>query len=192
MYTVDVVTVVPATLERTWAALCDIEHWPDWQPIRSVTVDGHGGLGPRVEYTVHGRGIRDRYRVTEFGKDGTTRTVEWQDTKERQLIVGDRFEQLTEIQVSFFMDTFAAIGFMGAKLVIDYPDAPPQVKRRFEKLFTGPAKPEPFSWKVPRKPGGTGMYSYTVQWVRANGTSVTEGPVTQDGETVMIFPPVGA
>ncbi|GAB3324739.1 SRPBCC family protein [Geodermatophilus aquaeductus] len=66
MYTVDVVTVVPATLERTWAALCDIEHWPDWQPIRSVTVDGDGALGPRVEYTVHGRGIRDRYRVTEF------------------------------------------------------------------------------------------------------------------------------
>lgn len=131
-----------------------------------------------------------RYKVTEFGKDGTTRTVEWQDTKERQLIVGDRFEQLAEIQVSFFIESIGALGFMAAKLVIDYPDAPPQVKRKFEKLFQGPAKPEPFTWKVPRKPGGTGMYSYTVQWVRGDGTSVTTGPVTQDGETVMIFPPV--
>ena len=46
MHTVDVVTVIPATIERTWAALCDTEHWSDWQPISSVTVGAAAASAP--------------------------------------------------------------------------------------------------------------------------------------------------
>jgi hypothetical protein len=132
---------------------------------------------------------RYRYRVTQFGKDGTTDTGEWQETVERQLIVGDRFEGMLETEVRFLVPDFTAMGFMGAKLRLEYPEAPPQAKSTVEKFFNG--APQPFVWRVPRRRGGSRQYRYSVQWIRANATVENVGPLTTDEELLLIFPPVG-
>jgi hypothetical protein len=129
------------------------------------------------------------YRVTLFDKNGTTDTGDWEQTIERQLIVGDVFEGLLEVEARFLVADFASLGFMGAKLHLEYPDAPPQADASVEKFFTG--TPEPFIWRVPKKPGGTGQYQYTVQWIRANSTTETVGLVTSAEELLLLFPPVG-
>lgn len=131
---------------------------------------------------------RYRYRVTRFGKDGTTNADEWQDTLERSLIVGDRFEGLFEVEVRFVLQDFTAAGFMGATLKLEYPEAPPGVKTNVEKFFSG-AAPQPFAWRVPQRRGGSRTYRYTVQWVRPNGTMQVVGPTDADNELLLIFPP---
>ncbi len=131
---------------------------------------------------------RYRYRVTLFGKDGTTSTGEWQDTIERQLIVGDRFEGMLDVEVRFLVPDFTALGFMGAKLRLEYPDAPPQAKATVEKFFSG--APQPFNWRVPRQRGGGKQYRYSVQWVRSNATLQNVGPTPTDEELLLLFPPV--
>jgi hypothetical protein len=130
---------------------------------------------------------RYRYRVTLFGKDGTTSTGEWQDTIERQLIVGDRFEGMLDVEVRFLVPDFTALGFMGAKLRLEYPDAPPQAKATVEKFFTG--TPQPFNWRVPRQRGGGRQYRYSVQWIRSNATLQNIGPTPTDEELLLLFPP---
>jgi hypothetical protein len=132
---------------------------------------------------------RYRHRETLFAKNGTTDTGDWEQTIERQLIVGDVFEGLLEVEARILVPDFASIGYMGAKLHLEYPDAPPQADGSVEKFFTGP--PEPFVWRVPKKPGGSGQYQYTVQWVRTNSTIETVGPVTSAEELLLLFPPVG-
>jgi hypothetical protein len=62
-----------------------------------------------------------RYRVTLFGRDGTTQTSEWQTTTERQLIVGDRFEGLISVDVQFLVPDFTQAGFMGGGSASDTP-----------------------------------------------------------------------
>jgi hypothetical protein len=130
-----------------------------------------------------------RYRVTLFGRDGTTQTSEWQTTTERQLIVGDRFEGLISVDVQFLVPDFTQAGFMGARLRLEYPEAPPQVKATVEKFFSG--QPQPFNWRMPRPHGASSQYKYTVQWVRANATTQDVGPTTTDQELLLLFPPIG-
>ncbi len=132
---------------------------------------------------------RYRYRTTLFGKDGTVETGEWQETIERQLIVGDRFEGMLEIEARFLVPDFTASGFMGAKLRLEYPEAPPQAKNTVEKFFNG--APQPFTWRVPRRRGGSRQYKYSVQWVKSDATVQNVGPTTTDEELLLIFPPVG-
>ena len=115
-----------------------------------------------------------RYRVTLFGRDGTTQTSDWQTTPERQLIVGDRFEGLISVDVQFLVADFTQAGYMGARLRLEYPEAPPTVKATVEKFFTG--QPQPFNWRMPRPHGASSQYRYTVQWVRANATTQDVGP----------------
>lgn len=135
-------------------------------------------------------GMRYRVRTTEFGKDGTTRTGEWTETAERQLIVGDRFEGLLEVEVRVLVADFAALGFMGVKLKLEYPDAPPNVSGTLEKFFTG--TPEVVTWRVPIGRGASRQYRYSVQWVRTSAPAVSEGPVTTSDQLLLILPPVGA
>jgi hypothetical protein len=129
------------------------------------------------------------YRVTKFGKDGTTDTGDWERTVERQLIVGDVFSGLLEVEARFLVPDFASLGYIGAKLHLEYPDAPPQADGSVEKFFTGSA--EPFVWRVPKRAGGSAQYRYTVQWVRTNSTMETVGPTTSIEELLLLFPPVG-
>ena len=112
----------------------------------------------------------------------------WQDTIERQLIVGDRFEGMLDVEVRFLVPDFTALGFMGAKLRLEYPDAPPQAKATVEKFFSG--APQPFNWRVPRQRGGGKQYRYSVQWVRSNATLQNVGPTPTDEELLLLFPPV--
>lgn len=130
-----------------------------------------------------------RYRVTQFGRDGTTRTSDWQQTIERQLIVGDVFEGILAVEVRFLVPDFSSLGFMGAKLALEYPDVAPQGDGTAEKFFTG--TPEEFVWRVPKKPGGSAQYRYTVQWVRPNATLQAVGPTQSDEELLLLFPPAG-
>lgn len=130
-----------------------------------------------------------RYRVTLFGKDGTVDTGEWTETPERQLIVGDVFEDIIEVEVRFLVPEFTAAGFQGAKLTLEYPDAPAGSDGVAEEFFSG--VPQPFTWRVPRPAGAGTAYRYTVLWVRSNATQQTVGPVTTSEELLMIFPPAG-
>ena len=113
--------------------------------------------------------------------------LEGQETPERQLIVGDVFESLLTAEVRFLVPDFTSAGFQGAKLSLDYPDAAPGTDGTEEEFFTG--TPQPLIWRVPRRPGGSAEYRYTVLWVRSDGTQVAVGPTTTSEELLMIFPP---
>ncbi|MET1007862.1 MAG: hypothetical protein ABWX96_20090, partial [Propionibacteriaceae bacterium] len=91
---------------------------------------------------------RYRYRVTLFGNDGTVDVGEWAETPERQLIVGDVFEDIIEVEARFLVSDFAAAGFQGAKLTLEYPEAAPGTDGVEEEFFAG--TPQPFTWRVPR------------------------------------------
>jgi len=129
-----------------------------------------------------------RYRVTLFGKDGTTNTSAWTDTTERQLIVGDRFEGMLEIEVRFLVPDFTSMGFMGAKIHLEYPDAPPQAKATVEKFLSG--APQPFTWRVPRRAGGSSQYRFSVQWIHVDASVVNVPLATTDQELLLVFPPL--
>jgi hypothetical protein len=79
---------------------------------------------------------------------------------------------------------------MGLKLKLEYPDAAPGVKGTFERFDATP--PAPYHVRFPRKRGGNDTYRYTVQWIRADRTIVTEGPITSDAQSIQLFPPMGA
>ncbi len=133
---------------------------------------------------------RYRYRTTLFGRDGATQVSDWQESIERQLIVGDRFEGMLDVEVDVLAPDFASLGVMGLKLKLEYPDVAPGVKGTFERFDATP--PAPYHVRLPRKRGGGDTYRYTVQWIRADRTIVTEGPVTTDAQSIQLFPPMGA
>ncbi len=133
---------------------------------------------------------RYRFRATLFGRDGTTQVSDWQESIERQLIVGDRFEGMLDVEVDVLAPDFASFGVMGLKLKLEYPDAAPGVKGTFERFDATP--PAPYHVRFPRKRGGNDTYRYTVQWIRADRTIVTEGPITSDAQSIQLFPPMGA
>ena len=131
-----------------------------------------------------------RYRVTRFGKDGTTNVDDWLETRERALIVGDRFDRIFNVEVHFLLADFGAAGFQGATLTLDYPEALPGLDPHAEKFFTG--APAPFVWRVPHARGASRRYTYSVEWVRSDGTLLNVGPVTSEFEVLRILPPTGA
>ena len=161
---------------------------PEQTKLVELTGDGSSGSWSFVRTSDAG-GVRYRYRVTEFGKDGTTNTGDWQETAERQLIVGDRFEGLLDVEVRFLVPDFPTLGFMGAKIKLEYPDAPPHTKASLEKFITASA--DPVLWKVPMRRGGGRQYQYTVQWVRTAGALTTVGPVTTEDQLLLVLPPAG-
>ena len=130
-----------------------------------------------------------RYRVTRFGKDGTTNIDDWQQTRERALIVGDRFDRIFDVEVHFLVPDFAAAGFQGATLILDYPEALPGLDPHEEKFFTG--TPATFVWRVPQARTATRRYTYSVEWIRKDGTVRTVGPITTQFEVLRILPPTG-
>ena len=134
--------------------------------------------------------VRYRYRVTNFGKDGTVARADWVETPERQLIVGDVFAEIISVEARFLVPDFTAAGFQGAKLTLEYPEAAPGTDGVEEEFFSG--APQPFTWRVARPAGASASYRYTVQWVRPNGTQQVVGPTTTSEELLMIFAPIGA
>jgi hypothetical protein len=130
-----------------------------------------------------------RYRVTRFGKDGTTNIDDWQQTRERALIVGDRFDRIFDVEVRFLVPDFAAAGFQGATLILDYPEALPGLDPHEEKFFTG--TPTTFVWRVPQARTASRRYTYSVEWIRKDGTVRTVGPITTQFEVLRILPPTG-
>ena len=131
-----------------------------------------------------------RYRVTRFGKDGTTTVDDWQQTKERALIVGDRFDRIFDIEVHILVPDLSAAGFQGVTLTLDYPEALPGLDPHVEKFFTG--APGTFVWRVPQARTASRRYKYSVEWIGKDGTLRTVGPVTTDFEVLRILPPSGA
>jgi hypothetical protein len=134
-----------------------------------------------------------RFRVTLFGKDGTTSIGDWQETIERQLIVGDRFEGMLQVEVRFLGGAggdLAATGYQGALMTLEYPDAPPGADGTDQRFVTG--APPPFSWRVPVAAGKPRTYRYSVRFIRNDGTEVVRSGESRD-EVLMIFiPPPGA
>ncbi|MGH8531186.1 MAG: hypothetical protein ACREV1_00300 [Gammaproteobacteria bacterium] len=129
-----------------------------------------------------------RYRVTLFGKEGTTQQGQFAEVAERQLIVGDRIEGMLQVEVRILAENLKNAGFLLAKLRMEYPDAPEWADRDVEKTFEG--APQPFTWRVPKRLGGGNAYTYTVQWFRTDGSRVTSGPETVPDEVLIIIPPV--
>jgi hypothetical protein len=134
--------------------------------------------------------LRYRYRVTLFGRDGSSPTSEWQETIERQLIVGDRFDGMLDVEVDLLLPDFASFGLLGVKLKLDYPDAAPGVKSSYERYDSSP--PQPFHVRIPKRPGGGDKYTYTLQWFRTDRSVKVEGPFTSEDQSIQIFPPLGA
>lgn len=128
---------------------------------------------------------RYRYRATLFGKDGTTDQGEWLETTERQLIVGDRFPGMLDVEVQVVGDLVASrIQIARVKLV--YPGAPDGVDNREERALRG--TPEPFRWTVPSKTREPTSYEWEVMWVFDN-RSVKVEKGTADDELLFLFVP---
>jgi hypothetical protein len=159
---------------------------------RSVTLAGDGATATWSYFlaapTREASERAYKYRVTLFGTDGSTNELPWQSTNEYRLLVGDRFEGLLDVEVDVIAD-FAALGLAGMKLRLEYPDAAPGVNPVSDQFFRSP--PASFHWRVPRKAGGGDQYRYTVDWIRANGTKTTVGPVTANDQTLLLFAPEG-
>lgn len=128
-----------------------------------------------------------RYRVTRFGKDGTTGVDDWQDTRERSLIVGDRFDRIFDVEVHFMVRDLGAAGFQGATLMLDYPEALPGMDPHVEKFFSG--VPPVFVWRVPQARTASRKYTYSVEWIGNDGSTRTVGPITSTFEVLRILPP---
>lgn len=128
---------------------------------------------------------RYRYRATLFGKDGTTDQGDWVETTERQLIVGDRFPGMLDVEVQVVGDLGASrIQIARVKLV--YPGAPEGVDNREERALRGTV--EPFRWTVPSKTREPTSYEWEVMWVFEN-RSVKVEKGTADDELLFLFVP---
>jgi hypothetical protein len=84
---------------------------------------------------------------------------------------------------------FSAAGFQGATLILDYPEALPGLDPHEEKFFTG--TPATFVWRVPQARTASRRYTYSVEWIRKDGTVRTVGPITTEFEVLRILPPTG-
>ena len=111
-----------------------------------------------------------RYRVTLFGRD-TTDVGGWLDASDRQLLVGDIFPGMLEVQVEVIGDVTEA-GFSLARLVLDYPGAAAGADGREERTLRGAV--EPFTWKVPSATREPGPFTYRIEFFRPDRTSVVE------------------
>jgi hypothetical protein len=131
-----------------------------------------------------------RYRSTLFGKDGTVATGNWQDTIERQLIVGDRFEGMLQVEVRFVggaAGDLTASGFQGCLLTLEYPDAPAGVDGVHQQFCTGAV--QPIIWRVPVQAGRPRKYRHEARFIRADGTEVVKSGEGKDEVLLLILPP---
>jgi len=128
---------------------------------------------------------RYRYRATLFGKNGTTDQGEWIETTERQVIVGDRFPGMLDVEVQIIGD-LAESNIQIARLKLEYPGAPEGIDNRDERALRG--VPEPFKWTVPSKTREAGEYQWEVMWVFNDRTMKTEKGTSSD-ELLFLFVP---
>jgi hypothetical protein len=92
------------------------------------------------------------------------------------------------VEVRILAADLPQAGFMLARLRLEYPDAPDWADATTEKVFEG--APQPFTWRVPKKPGGGSEYTYRIEWFRADGSRELAGPETVRDEVLIIIPPV--
>jgi hypothetical protein len=128
---------------------------------------------------------RYRYAVTLIGKDGTVRKQDWTPAVERQLIVGDVFPGMLDVEVELVDDPTAA-GFRLALFTLTYPDVPEgmdgteQVRFRTAQV----ARVRMPSTKLP-----VGTYSWKMEYLGAGGKKVVEEGSGSE-ETLVLFAPV--
>ena len=127
---------------------------------------------------------RYRYRATLFSEN-TVEVGEWQESRERQLLVGDVFPGMLEVKVEMVGDLGAA-GFAIAKLLLQYDGAPPEADAREERAIRGTM--EPFTWKVPSATREPGPFRYRVEYFRTDRTSVVE-EAELTGESLLLWVP---
>ncbi len=133
-----------------------------------------------------------RHRITLFARDGTTSAGEWQETTERHLIVGDRFEGMLEVDVRVVGGVggdLGASGYQGALLTLEYPDAPEGVDARRQEFLTGVPRISP--WRVPTMRGRPRAYRWELQLIRNDGSRVTQSGDSRDEVLVIFIPPAG-
>ncbi|MEM7158219.1 MAG: hypothetical protein AAF799_35585 [Myxococcota bacterium] len=127
---------------------------------------------------------RYRYRVTLFGAN-TVEEGQWQESTDRQLVVGDVFPGMLEVQVEMIGD-LAAAGFAIAKLTLEYKGAAEGADNREEKTLRGTM--QPFTWKVPSATREPGPFRYRVEYFRQDRTKVVdEAEVT--AESLLLWVP---
>jgi hypothetical protein len=135
---------------------------------------------------------RYRYRVTTFGKDGTTVAGAWQDGIGRQLIVGDRFEGMLAVEVRFVGGVggdLTASGYQGVLLTLEYPDAPPGTDNVDQRFLTGANVG--FTWRVPAARQTPRKYRYEARFVGMDGREVSKTGESKDEVLLIFIPPRG-
>lgn len=178
-----------ATVELTYPSAAG---QPEQARLLELAGDAASGAWAFVKPTDRAES-KYRYRVTLFGKDGTTAVGEWLETIERQLIVGDRFEGMMVIEVRLLGGAggdLTASGYQGALVTLEYPDAPPGVDGSEQKFLSG--VPAPFSWRVPVAAGKPRRYKYNVRFVKDDGTEIVRSGESKDEVLLVFIPPPGA
>lgn len=145
--------------------------------------------GETQSWTLHRESLdavaRYKYKVTQFGNDGTTHEQEWVETTARQLIVGDVFPGRLDVEVQIIGD-LAASGIAIGRLKLEYPGAPEGIDNREEKALRGIV--EPFTWSVPSKTREPGEYNWEVMWVKSDRSTTIEKGTSRD-ELLFLFVP---
>jgi hypothetical protein len=130
---------------------------------------------------------RYRHRTTIFRTDGTTEQGSLQEDASRQLIVGDISAGMLQVAVRLLVPDLTAAGFQLAKLRLSYADVPEWADGDVEQLFEG--APQPFTWRVPMRAGGSREYTFSMEWFRSDGSRVRTEPQTVRDEVLIITPP---
>jgi hypothetical protein len=128
-----------------------------------------------------------RYRTTLFSTNGSETQSDWKMASDQLLVVGETFAGLLEVNIRMLITDFRAAGLLGAKLHLEYADAAPGVNSAKDMFFTAPSTDTP-KWSVPKKPGGGREYSYTVTWIKTDGSQNVVGPRKVSDEELLLHP----
>jgi hypothetical protein len=128
-----------------------------------------------------------QYRLTMFATNGSERRTDWQSSSDQLLVVGEVFQSVLQVSVRMLVPDFKAAGLLGAKLHLQYGDAAEGIAGNKDMVFMTPNL-EPTAWAVPKKPGGSGNYDYTITWIGSDGKQRVVGPRSTADEELLLHP----
>lgn len=128
-----------------------------------------------------------QYRVTTFAATGAENRTDWQTSNDQLLVVGEVFQSVLQVAVRMLLTDFKGAGLLGVRLHLKFPDAADGVAATRDIFFMTPSL-EPALWIVPRKPGGSSNYEYTVTWIGVDGTQRIVGPRTTADQELLLHP----